>query len=123
MKKRSRNIQTRKNLDSRMGLRWPLAQLRELDGPRQMISRYATYDAQFQPKLFSAMTGALMPCSRTLRLLLLPALFLLPRPVVGEVRPLAPDMKYPPMPPDTWLMAGPVDGTEVTRWCLRLFWR
>lgn len=57
--------------------------------------------SQFQPKLFSAMIGCEMPCSRTLRPLLLPPLCRLPRapPMVGELRPLPPDMKKPPMPP------------------------
>ena len=69
--------------------------------------------AQFQPKLFSLMTGAEMPCSRTLRPLELWSLLRLPlvppllllrppeeavtaadaRPAVPLLWPLAPDMK------------------------------
>ena len=64
----------------------------------QMLQMYAS-PRHVQPRLFSDMMGALIPCSRTLRPLLLPALFLLPLPPLRaaelrfDPRPLAPDMK------------------------------
>ncbi len=80
---------------------------------------------QFHPRLFSAMMGCEMPWSRTLGPPPLPSLFRLPRPplAVGERRPLAPDMKYPPMPPpEAWLIS-PAVGTELARSWLFRFWR
>lgn len=81
---------------------------------------------QFQPKLFSAIIGFEIPCSLTLRPLLLPALCRLPRPLlaVGELCPLPPDMKYPPIPPpaDVWLIS-PAVGTELARWWFCRFLR
>lgn len=89
--------------------------------PQEKTKKQKQKQHHVQPRLFSDMIGALMPCSRTLLPLLLPALVRLPLRAVSSAesrydeKPLPPDMKKPPMPPLAGREASPMGGTELAR--------